>query len=314
VLGLLGCAADTADTGESASELHHGTHGAPTTGLPPIKTVFLIMLENHNWSQIKGSSSAPYINGTLLTQGAHAENYVNVPGLHPSEPNYIWLEAGSNLGLTTDADATASHSIPAGTDHLSAQLERAGKTWRSYQEDMPAGKCPISSSGLYAAKHNPFVFFQDVSGSPPSKTSAKCIENVRPFTELAGDLTAGHAADYNFITPNLCDDSHGAGGCPSNLIKASDDWLKALIPQIQASAQYQNGGAIFITYDESEQGDHPIAMIALSPFANAGHASNVKFSHSSTLRTVEDIFGLPALRDAANATNLADLFVAPAAP
>jgi hypothetical protein len=289
----------------------HTRHGTASLPLPAIKTVFLILLENHNWSQIKGSSSAPYINGTLLTQGAHAENYVNVPGLHPSEPNYIWLEAGDNLGLTTDGDATKPHSVPVGTDHLTAQLERANKTWRSYQEDMPPGTCPISSTGLYAAKHNPMVFFQDVSGSPPSKTSAKCIDHMRPMTQLAGDLSSDTTADYNFLTPNLCNDSHGASGCPANLIKASDDWLARVVPEIQASAKYRAGGAIFITYDESENGDHPIGMIALSPFAAVGHTSTVKYSHSSTLRTVEDIFGLPALRDAANATNLADLFVTP---
>src|SRR5438552_5244444 len=64
-------------------------------------TVFLIVMENHNWNQINGSASAPYIN-SLLTQGAHAEAYYNPPGLHPSEPNYLWLEAGTNFGITND--------------------------------------------------------------------------------------------------------------------------------------------------------------------------------------------------------------------
>src|SRR5437667_8432497 len=54
----------------------------------PIKTVFIILMENTNWSQIKGNASAPYINNALLTQGAHAEQYYNPQGLHPSEPNY----------------------------------------------------------------------------------------------------------------------------------------------------------------------------------------------------------------------------------
>jgi hypothetical protein len=80
-----------------------GTAGSSGV-LPAIKTVFVIMLENHNWSQIAGNASAPYINGTLLANGAHAEQYFNPPGLHPSEPNYIWLEAGDALDIRDDDD------------------------------------------------------------------------------------------------------------------------------------------------------------------------------------------------------------------
>src|SRR6266498_4164911 len=58
------------------------------------RTVFVILMENHNWSTIKDNPSAPYINNVLLPMGAHAEQFYNPLSLHPSEPNYIWLEAG----------------------------------------------------------------------------------------------------------------------------------------------------------------------------------------------------------------------------
>ena len=93
-----------------------------------INHVFVILMENHDWSEIKGSSSAPYINGTLLKQGAHAEKYMNVPGLHPSEPNYIWLEAGNNLGIWDDAEPS-SHSL-ATSNHLVSLLQKAGVSWK----------------------------------------------------------------------------------------------------------------------------------------------------------------------------------------
>ena len=51
-----------------------------------LQTVFIIVLENHDWSEIKGNPSAPYIN-SLLSRFAHAERYFNPPGLHPSLPN-----------------------------------------------------------------------------------------------------------------------------------------------------------------------------------------------------------------------------------
>src|SRR5579884_3006023 len=67
-----------------------------------IKTVFIILMENHNWSDIKGNSYAPYINNTLLPMASYTQQYYNPPNSHPSEPNYLWLEAGSNLGVVDD--------------------------------------------------------------------------------------------------------------------------------------------------------------------------------------------------------------------
>ncbi len=78
-----------------------------------------------------------------------------------------------------------------------------------------------------------------------------------------------------------------------------------------ASEAYKDGGAIFITWDEGASGDHPIGMIVVSPFAKAGYAGTLPYSHASTLRTFEEVFGItPLLRGAAAATNLSDLFTA----
>src|SRR6266478_1222936 len=99
--------------------------------LANVKTVFIILMENHNWSQIKGSASAPYINNTLLPMASHAEQYFNPPGIHPSLPNYLWLEAGTNFGITNDNDPSLNHQ--SSTRHLVNVLEAAGLSWRAYQ-------------------------------------------------------------------------------------------------------------------------------------------------------------------------------------
>jgi hypothetical protein len=279
---------------------------APAGGSPP--AVFLILMENHNWSAILGSSSAPYINQQLLPMASHAEQYFNPPNLHPSEPNYIWLEAGSNLGITTDGLPSSNHRST--TAHLVTQLENAGIPWKSYQEDISGQSCPLSTSGLYAPKHNPMVFFDDVTNGN-SSSSSRCIAHVRPLSELAGDLAADRVAGYNFVTPNLCNDMHNATGCAtSDEVQNGDDWLRANVPALLSSAAYNRGGVIFITWDESEGGEFPIGMIVLSPFARGGGYSNqIHYTHSSTLRTVQEIFGVtPLLGDAANATDLGDLF------
>ncbi len=127
--------------------------------------VFYIAMENHNWTQpstetginqIFGNSAAPFIN-SLVTPGnpnaamvSYASNYVNVtPNTHPSEPNYVWMEAGTatnshnqgnpalyndNNPYTTYAGQPGANNIVNGPS-LSAELAASGKTWRSYQED-----------------------------------------------------------------------------------------------------------------------------------------------------------------------------------
>src|SRR6266487_5049396 len=126
--------------------------------LQSVKNVFVIVMENHSWSQIKNSSSAPYINGLLTRSDASfASNYHNVlsseagGNLHPSEPNYVWTEAATNSfsdhTFTNDNDASGSNSTSS-TAHLVTNLTAKGLGWTGYMENKPSG-CPMSSSGGY---------------------------------------------------------------------------------------------------------------------------------------------------------------------
>jgi len=268
-------------------------------------------MENHNWSDISGSPSAPYINNVLLPQASHVEQYYNPPGNHPSEPNYLWLEAGTSFGIANDNNPSSNHQST--TDHLVTLLNDKGISWKAYQEGISGKVCPLVSSGLYAPKHNPMVFFDDVTdGNNPN--SAYCIAHERPYTELPADLQNGSVARYNFITPDQCNDMHNFIGCTtSDSIRNGDTWLSREVPKILNSQAYKDGGALFITWDEGEGGsDGPIGMIVLSPFAKGGGYSNaIHYTHGSTLRTFEEIFGVsPLLGAAAGSNDLADLFKA----
>ncbi len=274
-----------------------------------IKTVFLIVMENHNWSDIKGSASAPYVNKTLLPAGAHAEAYFdNWKGMHPSEPNYIWFEAGDNLSISDDDTPAANHRTT--KKHLTSLLDDANVSWKSYQEGISGTDCPLSVQGLYDPKHNPMVYFDDMTDGV-SSTSRHCIDHVRPYGELAQDLKNDAVVSYNFITPNLCDDMHNADGCKAgDAVKNGDDWLAAELPKILDSSAYERGGAVFITWDESENGENPIGMIVLSPFAKTTYENATHYTHSSMLRTTQEIFAVaPLLRDASSAPSLSDMFV-----
>lgn len=271
------------------------------------RSVFLVMMENHNWSDIKGSSSAPYINKTLLPMASSAEQYYNPPGIHPSEPNYLWLEAGTNFGILDDFDPSFNHqNTPL---HLVTLLDKAGISWKSYQEGISGTDCPLTSNGLYATKHNPMIYFDDVTNRNDSQ-SANCIAHVRPYSELTRDLQQNTVPRYNFITPNLCNDMHDSCAPTNDSILQGDTWLSQNIPPILNSQAYKNGGVVMITWDEGEGGDGPIGMIVLSQDAKGGGYTNtIHYTHSSTLRTLQEIFGVtPLLGDAANANDLRDLF------
>src|SRR5689334_91336 len=274
--------------------------------------VFVILMENHNWTNIKGSVDAPYINNVLLPMASYCEGYYNPPRLHPSLPNYLWLEGGTNFGVTNDDSPSINHQ--SSTAHLVTELKNAGISWKTYHENIDGLTCPTSDSSGYTVHHNPFVYFDDVVNS----SSAPCTSVVRPFSELANDLSRNTVAHYNFITPSDCHNMHDSCDPTYNPIKQGDDWLAANLPMILNSNAYRSNGLVIIAWDEGSYAtsDGPIGCIILSPLAKGGGYHNgIEYTHSATLRTMQKIFGVrPFLGDAANERDLSDLFVAGAIP
>jgi phospholipase C len=283
-----------------------------------LETVFVIVLENASWSDVKSNPDAPYLNGELLPRSSHAEAYKGPLNgtLHPSLPNYIWLEAGDNLGIRDDAPP-ASHHLDTPM-HLVTLLEHAGVSWRTYQQGIAGDRCPLAARGEYQPKHNPMIYFNDVTdGNDPR--SKHCIDHVRPLTELRDDLENSAVARYNFIIPDQCNDMHSDCAPRHNRIKQGDDWLRKWMPRLLASTAYKRNGAVFITWDEAwfsplscPRSDCPIGMIVLSPLAKGGgYTNNIPYDHSSTLKTLEELFGVtPLLRAAGDPVtrDLRDMF------
>ncbi len=371
-----------------------------------IKHVFVIALENHDWTQpatvsggiepIFQNPNAPFINslvnGTAVAyingrnvniseHVAYATAYHNVlatpsgsnPHIHPSEPNYLWAEAGTNFGILDDDDPykDTPPNVQNTTQHLSGLLQKVGHTWKSYQEDidletvnaklinqpLPENQWTVplvSLSGVfgpgnflnayndstqynYAPKHNPMVFFTDTNGGNNLTTSNPLSSRYAPMQQLAFDLAGDRVADYNWITPDQYNEQHSAltGGFAgltgdASQIKSGDNTVSRLVPMIMASKAYKDGGVIILWWDESESdgeaGDnaddfnHTIGEIVISDLAHANenglpYASPLDYTHSSDLRTMQEIFHVkvtggssPYLGDAANATDLSDLF------
>ncbi len=269
-------------------------------------TVFTIVMENHSQGQVMGSSDAPYIN-SLASRGAIAAGYHDAY-VHPSEPNYLWMVAGENFGILDDSDPGPGNVIDS-RSHLADQIELAGLTWRSYQQSMGA-PCGLVSHDTYAVKHDPFAYFIDINGwngttfVPPPR----CAEHIVDYSQLAVDLASGSLPDYVFITPDLMHDMH------DGTVAEGDAWLAAEVPQILAAPAFQQGGALFVLWDEGANESDDPPFIVVSPNARAGSVSSTVYDTSSFLLTVERMLGLQALPCSASPTRvqpMSDLFSVP---
>jgi hypothetical protein len=169
------------------------------------------------------------------------------------------------------------------------------------------GACPIRSYEFYAAKHNPFIFFRDVSGDPPSTDNAYCASHHKPYSALAADLAADQVAPYAFITPDQCHDMHGQRGCPGmDLVRAGDDWLKSELPRLIAYAE-QHSSVIFLVWDEGD-GTLKLPFLAIGPMIKPRFSAAARYTHSALLKSVELMLDLPMLPAVTNAPDLGELF------
>jgi phosphatidylinositol-3-phosphatase len=300
-----------------------------------VETVFVVMLENHNWTgndagasfgdpDIKDNPLAPYINGTLAKISAHAEQYYNPPGNHPSQPNYLWLQAGTNFGILADTQPGQPQLFT--HEHLTTLLQEAGISWKNYAEPDFGSPvfdvCPLTFTYL-DVEHLATVFFDDVNdGLNP--LSPECIAHVVPYYQLATDLATHDTAQYNLINPNLCHQGHeGISPCdsqePADNTLRMDTWLSQNIPMILESQAYKDNGLLIIAWDEAEDSDQfsdgPIPFFILSSLAKGGgktaYVNSIHYDHSSMLKTIEEIFGVtPLLRAAGDpkTNDLSDFF------
>lgn len=259
-----------------------GSAGAP----PPVRHVWVIVLENKDYDQTWGPSSpAPYLAGTLRREGKLLSQYHGTG--HLSLDNYLTMISGQPPNPQTQADCQRFTDFigpvgadgiavgegcvyPAAVQTLPDQLEAAGLTWKGYLQDM--GDDPVRDNGTtcahppigptssdptqtataadqYATRHNPFVYFHSIIDEPT------CAANVVPLTRLTTDLASTETTpSFSFITPDLCNDAHDepcVTGEPGGLVQA-DSFLQEWVPKILASPAYADNGLVLVTFDEAE--------------------------------------------------------------
>jgi len=172
---------------------------ASAAAMPTPDHVVVVVMENHGYPQVIGSSSAPYIN-SLKTGGANLTASHAIT--HPSQPNYLALFSGGTLGITDDSCYTPGFSSAA---NLGSELIAAGRSWRSYNEGLPSQGSTVctNSATKYARKHNPWFAFSNV----PTNTAYTLAQFPTDYTTLL---------KIAFVTPNLCSDMHDCSVRPGS--------------------------------------------------------------------------------------------------
>jgi hypothetical protein len=345
-------------------------------GVPELDHVFVLVLENHNSFTSFGSAgildnpAAPHI-AALAKEYNFASNYNGV--WHPSLPNYLAMITGDWVG--TDVVAT-SHSYPAGsavgvsdddspsaaTDYpappanasthrwkvqlpsLAGQLVSHGKDWRAYLQNLPETGTTLANwpgdsntAKLYAVKHNPFPYVEEVQNDP-----AQFAKQV-PMEQLFSDIADGHAPALSYIVPDQCRDMHGLGNVlapcggvnntDANDIKRGDDETFWLVNAITGSRTWHKGrNALFIVFDEGngpltcnynpdtktdvaslnsllpgtdcydpKNFNDKVVLIAITNYGVKGVVDSNFYSHYSLLKTIEAAFDLPFIGHAKDA-------------
>jgi hypothetical protein len=255
---------------------------------PAAPHTMLIVLENREYGDVIGDPNAPFINDLARRYGSATNLFA---ATHPSLPNYLELLTGRTFGISSDCTSCSVEG-----DTLVDQLDRRGTPWAAFMEGMPSPCFTGPSAGsVYAKKHDPFMYVRHLAADP-----AACGK-VQPMSGLAAALSALAPPAFIWVTPNMCDDGHD---CP---LTTADDWLRGELGRIQASPWYRDGGVVIVTWDEgtsgagccgNASGGH-IATLVISERVKPGSHVDVPVSQAGILATIEDLYGVGRLGDAA---------------
>ncbi|WP_053675938.1 alkaline phosphatase family protein, partial [Streptomyces sp. WM4235] len=246
--------------------------------LPSYDHVVVVVYENKQYGEIIGSANAPYIN-QLANEGASLTGMKALT--HPSQPNYFNLFSGATQGITGDGCYTPQSMTAL---NLGQEVLAAGRTFVTYNEDLPGQGSTACTSGQYAQKHNPWFAFKNVP-LDTGKTWAQFPQ---------GDFAS--LPDLSFVVPNQCNDMHS---CP---VATGDTWTRN---NLDAYARWAkaNNSLLVLTWDEDN-------YLGSNRIATVFHGANVKtgayasaYNHHHLLRTLEDLLGTAT--HAGNAANVA---------
>ncbi len=265
VLAVVGCGA-----GAASGSVVAGLHPKPSA----TSHVIIVVMENKGDTDVIGKPTSPFVNALAKRWGLATQSFAVA---HPSLPNYLALTSGSTHGIRSDCTG-CTVSGP----NIGDQLNAASVSWKAYLQGYPrAGTCRKGDSGLYAQRHNPFVYYRN--------NSALCRHLVG-FPALKSDINHGTLPTFVWITPNTCNDTHDCG------VRTGDTFLHSLVPALVR--ELGPHGYLILTWDEGNNNSHGgghIATIVAGPNVRAGARSGAFVNHYGVLGTIERSLRLPLL-------------------
>jgi hypothetical protein len=246
--------------------------------LPRPDHVVVVMMENKGYRRIAGNPRAPYINFLGRTGALFARSYAVQ---HPSIGNYLALFSGSTHGITK-----LVCPLTLNQPNLGRQLIDSGRSFVGYSEDLPSVGYLGCGSGRYARKHAPWTNFPNVPAS-----------SNRPFSLFPSNYSL--LPTVAFVTPNLCSDMHDCS------VRTGDNWLRTHLGGYVTWARTHNS-LLILSFDEGG-GSNQIYTVIVGQHAAPGKYYR-HITHYSVLHTIEAMYGLPALRHAAHAPAITNVW------
>jgi hypothetical protein len=247
----------------------------------------VVVLENRERGAVIGDPQAPYLNALARRFGSAQNAYGTT---HPSLPNYLELLAGTTFGIDSDCGGCRVEGTT-----LVDQLDDRGIGWKAYMEAMPVACFRGVSFGTYAKKHDPLMYVSHLADDP-----ARC-GRVVPYNQLSQDLASASAPPFLWVTPDLCDDGHDCSTA------TMDAWMARNLEPVLGSSWFRDHGIVIVTFDEGTSGASccngarggRITTIVVAQGAPSGLRSTVPVDHAGMLATIEDLYGVAHLGDAA---------------
>jgi phosphatidylinositol-3-phosphatase len=255
--------------------------------------IIVVVMENLSYNQATGTPGYQ----TLAHRWAAATDAYATS--HPSLPNYLDLTSGSTFGIQSDCT-----SCYVSSNNIGAQFSARHLTWGDYSEGVPR-RCYLGANdGLYAGKHNPFRYYDDI------RASYSMCNHLAPLSTFTSDLRrAGKLPRFSFVTPNLCHDGHDCS--PSEAFS----WLQGFVGSVTASSAWKHNGLLIVTWDEGSDSDTSqvlpsgkvlsggggghMATFFIAPHVPRGAVITQPVSHEMLLASIEANFGLALLNGAA---------------
>ncbi|MFJ9454174.1 alkaline phosphatase family protein [Kitasatospora sp. NPDC101447] len=264
--------------------------GPPASAVPGYDHVFVVMMENTDYTQVMNDPADTPFMHTLMSQGATLTDSHGV--YHPSDENYLAIAGGD----TYAKGATYFPNINSPQRNLGDTIEEAGKTWKAYEQGMGTpcntGK---SSDSYYEPDDAPFINYTDISGNP-----ARCAAHLFDTTQLTTDLqSTATTPNFSWIAADDYYDGEASGNGSATSLKVQDGWLQqTLAPVLSSPAWTQQRSLLLLTWDEShaEAYNHLVTVaVGSQGTVPAGTSSPLHYDHYSVGRTIDQALGLPGL-------------------